>query len=338
MGYNTEELLVLKNNFVNKYRYLLNIIESKMTKKKIKPRLIADFSNKENEGRYSDGKAEDELLELFNSENPRERIEKILSSNPSWPMRIHLSPMRSNLLSWYPFEKEGSLLEIGSGCGALTELFCKKLKKVAAVELTQKRAEITAFRCRDIDNLKVYVGNLHNIKLKEKFDYVTSIGVLEYAGRFTDSKNPFLDFILKLKSYLKNNGTLVIAIENKFGLKYWSGAKEDHTRNMFDSIEGYPDTRDIQTFGKKELSGLLEQAGFKNIDFFYPLPDYKFPIEIFSDGYLPSIHHNVRVETYPYVDLSEDRTYLFNERLVNDNIIVNDQFDFFANSFLVFAN
>lgn len=32
----------------------------------------------------------------------------------------------------------------------------------------------------------------------------------------------------KISGYLKEDGKLLIAIENKFGLKYWAGS-EDHT-------------------------------------------------------------------------------------------------------------
>lgn len=32
-----------------------------------------------------------------------------------------------------------------------------------------------------------------------------------------------------LKPFLKENGKVLLAIENKFGLKYWCGAAEDHT-------------------------------------------------------------------------------------------------------------
>ncbi|NIM46570.1 MAG: methyltransferase domain-containing protein [Candidatus Aenigmarchaeota archaeon] len=307
-----------------------------MSEKELESKLILDHTDEEKG--YSEGEIEDEILKIFKSRNSRKKVDRILENSPSWPMFYHLSDERENLLNWYPFKKDASLLEVGSGCGALTGLFCRSLKKVTAIELTEKRATITALRNRDNENLTVIAGNLNKILLDEKFDYATSIGVLEYAGEYTDSKKPFLDFLIKLKSSLKKNGTLIIAIENKFGLKYWSGVSDDHTGRLFDSIEGYPNQKRVKTFERNGLEKLLKNVGFRKIDFYYPLPDYKFPREIFSDEYPPTQQHNIRAGLLPAPDLSQERIYLFDERLVSDNIILSNHFGFFANSFLVFAS
>ena len=288
---------------------------------------------------YSDGESELELLKLFQeSSNIQDDIESILLGNPSWPLLYHLSPTRRNLLNWYPFNKHSSLLEIGGGCGALTGLFCEKVKNVTAIELTKMRSEIIYHRHRNYSNLEIIAGNLHDIKIEQKYDYVTCIGVLEYAGRFTKTENPYLDFLNVLKSYLKPAGILILAIENKFGLKYWAGAREDHTGRLFESIENYPATPDINTFGKPELIKLLNNSGFRKQDFYYPMPDYKLPLEIFSDKYRPTRRHNIRPGLLPSQDLSATREHVFEEKRASDNIIDNNMFDFFANSFLVFAS
>lgn len=294
-----------------------------------------DFTS--DQDHYSDGDVENEILEIFKDEKPDEKIAEILKNNPSWPMRYHFSPVRENLLSWYEFKKNASLLEIGAGCGALTGLFCEKLDRVVAVELTKLRSDIISCRYKGRKNLSVIASNLNDIKIEEKFDYVTLIGVLEYAGRYTKSEKPFVDFLKKAKSFLKDDGVLILAIENKFGLKYWAGAKEDHTGKLFDSIENYPGNKSIQTFGKKEIKKILKEASFNKAIFFYPLPDYKLPIEIFSDEYLPNSSHSLRPGIFPSSDYSLERIFLLNEKLVMDNIIENGQFDFFANSFLIFV-
>ena len=286
---------------------------------------------------YSDGDVENDIFNVFKNDNPTEKIKEILDNNPSWPMRYHLSPIRENLLSWYEFPKKATLLEIGAGCGAITGFFTQKLSKVIAVELSKRRAEIITERYGDKNNLTVYVGNLNDINFLEKFDYITLIGVLEYAGKFTYTKNPFVDFLKNVKRYLKENGTLIIAIENKFGLKYWAGSKEDHTSRFFNSIENYPKKKDVQTFGKEEIKNIFREAGFKKFDFYYPMPDYKLPTEIFSDEYLPTENHNLRGGMFPVKDYSKKRELFFNEKLAMDNIIKNKQFDFFANSFLIFV-
>lgn len=301
-----------------------------------KSKLILDFVDEKEE--YSDGdELEKKVVDSLKEEDTQKAIEGILGKEFSTATLTNLSEERHNLLSWYPFKKTESLLEIGSGWGALTGLFCKELGKVTAIELTKRRSEITALRHKERDNLTVIAGNMSNILMNEKFDYVTSVGILEYAGTYTDSPDPYLEFLKTLRGFLKENGTVIIAIENKFGLKYWSGSAEDHNGDYFESIENYPEERGVRTFGKNEIEELLGKAGFDNIDFYYPLPDYRFPVEIFSDQYLPTVNHNIRAGLSSLSDFQRKKINLFDSRLASDNIIINGNFDFFANSFLIFA-
>lgn len=278
--------------------------------------------------KYSDGDVEDEILK-FVKEN--KDFTEILVKGSSWPILYHLSPLRRNLLEWFDFGKDSTVLEIGAGCGALTGLLCEKAGRVVAVELSKRRAEIIGNRHKQHNNLEIIIGNLNDIVFKEQFDFITLIGVLEYAGQFTEGKNPYRDFLLKISKLLKPDGKLIVAIENKFGLKYWAGAPEDHTGNIFEGLEGYPENRKVRTFGKLELTQLLKESGYCNLDYYYPFPDYKLPTEIFSDARTPSLGE-IR-NHFPSYD--RDRLRLFNEKLVLENIILNKQFDFFSNSFLV---
>jgi len=278
---------------------------------------------------YSDGDVENELLEIVQK---YDSYESILQDNKRWPILYHLSPLRWNLLQWYPFEKESSLLEIGAGCGALTGLFCKQVHDVTAVELSKKRAEIISHRCKKQENLEIIVGNIEDIHFEKKFDYITLIGVLEYAGKYIDGVQPHKKFLELVRSLLKPNGTLIVAIENKFGLKYWAGAREDHSGKLFESVEGYLQNDGVKTFSRNELEELLYESGLLSNRFYYPLPDYKLPNKIYSDHYLPKPGD---IRTTPNYD--RDRYLLFNEQSTFNNIVDNNQFPFFANSFLTFS-
>ncbi|MDB9822384.1 class I SAM-dependent methyltransferase [Deltaproteobacteria bacterium] len=293
------------------------------------PKINLDFYS--GEDLYSDGSIENEILDIVKSNND---FSKILAADKRWPVLYHLSPLRRNLLEWYDFDSSASLLEIGAGCGALTGLFCEKVEEVVAVELSKRRAEVIANWHKDKSNLEIVVGNLNDISFDKKFDYITLIGVLEYAGKYTGTDNPYYNFLVQIKKYLTPEGTLIVAIENKFGLKYWAGAKEDHNGKYFDSIENYLDDSSIKTFGRAELEDLLNLAGFKTVKFYYPMPDYKLPIQVFSDDFLPDIGQIFGIS--PNYD--NERMVLFNEATAYDNIIINKQFDFFANSFLLFCN
>jgi len=280
---------------------------------------------------YSDGDIEDVILDIVKK---NEDFTEILSSTDSWPILYHLTPMRLNLIEWYDFNPSGNLLEIGGGCGAFSGYFSKKLREVSVVELSRRRAEIIMNRHSQCGNMDIYVGNFYDIKFNKKYDYITLIGVLEYAGKFTPTEQPYLDFLKCVKSLLNEGGKLIIAIENKFGLKYFAGAGEDHTGRMFDSIEGYPLDGSVSTFGRVELEELILSAGFSKTEFYYPVPDYKIPKTIYSDNYLPDADSLFDLYSPNY---DQERDLLFSEKDAMSEIIKNNNFKFFANSFLVEA-
>jgi len=277
---------------------------------------------------YSDGDIEDELLEIVTS---KQDIDNVLANDNRWPILYHLSPIRQNIINWYPFQENSTCLEIGGGCGAITGALCQNLKEVKVVELSKRRSSINLERHKHFDNLEIIVGNLNDIKFKETFDYIILNGVLEYAGAFTNTDEPYNDFLIQIKKYLSSNGKLIIAIENRYGLKYFAGAREDHTGKEFDGITGYIGNKSVRTFGKKEIENLLYKVGFKSLKFYYPYPDYKMPFTIYSDDFLPNNQELLNVA--PNFDM--DRFELFNEALAYEGIIDNEQYPFFANSFFI---
>ena len=281
--------------------------------------------------------SEEELLKIYSSKSPEVKAKKILASNPPWPLLYHLSPARENLLNWYTFPPEASLLEVGAGCGALTGLFCEALKKVTALELTKERANIIALRYKEANNLEVIAGNVENFRPREKFDFVTSVGVLEYAGLYLKGNAPHKEFLLKLRTLLKPGGTFILAIENRLGLKYWSGCVEDHTGVGFDSIHGYPSETGIRTFSRSELKNLLKQAGFAKQESYYPVPDYKLPVEIYSSRFLPGEKKLFALGLFPSPARGGQREFLFSEHLAMYSLAKNKLFEDFSNSLLVFA-
>lgn len=280
---------------------------------------------------YTDGDIEEEILAIVTAHCD---FTEILAEETRWPLLYHLSPERRNLLEWYPFDRKGRLLEIGAGCGALTGLFCEKMDKVTAVELSRKRSEIIAQRCRDYRNLEIMVGNFDDMTFEDSFDYVTLVGVLEYARNFIRANHPCRHLLRKVCGLLNSNGRIILAIENKYGLKYWAGAREDHTTEFFGGIQGYTcEETSQETYSKKELTDLLTLSGFEDIHFYYPHPDYKIPHEIFSDRFLPDIHQPMAEAP----NFDRDRMCLFSEKRTFHGLIRNGVFGFFANSFLIIA-
>lgn len=280
---------------------------------------------------YSDGDIENDLLEAV--QHP-ELIQDVLMEHNDWPFLYHLSPIRENILEWYDFNPEGTVLEIGSGCGAISGLLCKKTKRVIGIDLSKRRSLINATKNQMYDNLEIMVGNFEDIQLEERFDYVTLIGVFEYSIYYINDEHPFEMMLKRVKDYLKPDGKLIIAIENKYGLKYWAGASEDHTGGFFDGIQNYAGVDRVRTFSRRTIERMLTDAGFKTNDFYYPMPDYKMPTEIYSDDYLP------RAGVIRNIGASYDREryHLFDEEQTYDALCEDGLFAEFANSFLIISS
>ena len=245
----------------------------------------------------------------------------------------HLSHIRANILGTVSISKNDKVLEIGSGCGAITGELSKKAGSVTCIELSKRRSMINAYQNQLCDNVRIIVGNFQDIEpnLEEKYDIITLNGVFEYAQLYIQSKLPFHNFLKKISNHLKPNGKIVIAIENKFGMKYWAGCQEDHLGGYFRGIEGYDNNKEsVLTFSKKELENIFEEAGYEHYEFYYPYPDYKLPMVIYSDEWLPKpgeLNRNLQ-------NFDRERMVLFNETKVYDEIIKNGMFPFFSNSYL----
>jgi len=195
-----------------------------------------------------------------------------------WPTLYHLSPARADLLRPLSSLLKGKrILEIGSGCGAITRYLGELGCQVLALEGSEKRARITRARCRDLQQVQVVCDNWDSFEWEGPFDIILLIGVLEYSSLFVKGDNPPLEMLRRCRSFLHAEGRIVLAIENKLGLKYWAGAPEDHTGRPYDGILDLYDNSTAVTFGKDELAHLLSHAGFPFRDFLYPFPDYKLP-------------------------------------------------------------
>jgi 2-polyprenyl-3-methyl-5-hydroxy-6-metoxy-1,4-benzoquinol methylase len=201
-----------------------------------------------------------------------------------WPQTYHLSPERSNIIRPFSQEFNGKdVLEIGGGCGAISRYLGECGATLVTLEGSIRRASIARERTRDLKNVTIIADSFEGFSTDYKFDIVTLIGVLEYANVFSNCSNPINYMLKKAKSFLKPNGKLIVAIENRLGLKYFAGASEDHIGTPMYGIEGRYKTDEVITFGKIELKERFLDSGFKSIDFYAPFPDYKFPSFILSE-------------------------------------------------------
>lgn len=290
-----------------------------------------DYSKYPGEDFYCDGKVEDEILEIVQKYSPVE-YQREIEERKSWPVLYHLSPLRENIVDWLPIGKKDKVLEVGSGCGAITGALARKAGSVTCVDLSKKRSLINAHRHADCDNVTIHVGNFKDIEpdLETDYDYICLIGVFEYGQSYIGGDTPYQDFLNILLPHLNESGRIVIAIENKYGLKYFAGCKEDHLGTWFSGIENYADGGGVRTFSRRGLERIFRSCNVKEAHFYYPYPDYKFMTTMYSDAYMPGkgeLSNNYR-------NFDRDRMLLFDEKNAFDGITEDGLFSVFSNSYV----
>ena len=291
-----------------------------------------DLTHYPGEDLYCDGDVEDELLEIAKKYASVE-YPSIIEEQKRWEILYHLSPLRENIVEWLPIDSSMKVLEIGSGCGAITGALSEKAGEVTCVELSRKRSLINAYRHMDADNVTIHLGNFQDVEpdLPCDYDYICLIGVFEYAQAYIGTETPYEDFLRIIKKHIKPDGHIAIAIENKFGLKYWAGCREDHLGTYFGGIEDYPDGGVVRTFTRDGLLAIAKKCGLMKTQMYYPYPDYKFMTTLYSDRRLPKrgeLSDNTR-------NFDRDRIQLFDEKRVFDTVLQEGQFPLFSNSYML---
>lgn len=294
--------------------------------------VILDDTHYPGKDLYSDGAVEDHILELV--ENCREaEYPQVIAREKDWAVMYHLAHERENILSWYPFAAGAKVLEVGSGCGAVTGAVAASAALVTCIDLSKKRSTVNAVRHKDCSNITIKLGNFQDVEkdLDRDFDYATLIGVFEYGRGYIGGEKPYHGFLTTVMDHIRPGGKLLLAIENKFGLKYWAGCREDHAGVYFEGLEGYQHTTGVRTFTRPELIQIMEDCGYSDYKFYYPYPDYKFPAVIYSDDYLPrtgELNQNI-------CNFDRERLVLLDEGKVYDQILESGLFPLYANSFFV---
>ena len=291
---------------------------------------------------YSDGQeVEERIRNIIDSVGDRSVLSEELRAHcTDWPSSYHLSSQRANLLRPFVGRLKGDILEIGAGCGAITRYLGECGGRVLALEGSVQRAAIARGRTRDLPHVSVVAERIDQLQIAGKFDVVTVVGVLEYAGVYGLARDSALQMLEQARQYLKPEGVLLIAIENQLGLKYFAGAPEDHVGYPMYGIENLYRPDDPQTYGRQMLKALLMRAGFRSINFLAAFPDYKFPVSIVSErGFASSDFDAAALASQSVAyDPQLPKSLTFSPELVWPVIIRNRLGLDLANSFLIAAS
>lgn len=218
-------------------------------------------------------------------------------------MEVDLSQFKKNIISWYPIEKGKSVLEIGND-----EEIVKEIK-----EKTEKYTSIS------VENI------LKQKNSNEKYDYIVLIGIFEKLS----NKQEIIKVLEVSKEILKENGKILLAMKNKFGMKYWAGDNIQKGEKPYVSII---DSKE-NLLGLTQIKNILNTLELK-YKFYYPLPDYEITNVIFTNEFMPD---NESIDARDLTFCNDDSTLFFSERDAYKQILNTDKdkFPFFANSFFI---
>ena len=295
---------------------------------------------------YSDGsKTEQYLAKVLSEANDVScHSDELQNAIHDWPSEYHLSYQRSQLFACLEFGKSKTALELGCGCGAITRVLGEAGLMVDAIEGSKIRADLAASRCRDLENVNIFNANYNALSLPANhYDFVFFVGVLEYAQRFREDANSsraaVLQILSDINAALKPGGVVVIAIENRLGLKYLLGAGEDHLYKPNVGLYGYPGNPSDQTYSKSEWLQILNESGLASTEFLYPFPDYKIPALVLTQRFLDQNKH---AATALMGISSQDHTgcvsHFENEYLYWKSLQTEGHLGEYANSFLILAS
>ncbi len=215
-------------------------------------------------------------------------------------MEVNLLEFKKNIISWYPIEKKDTVLQIGKDEEIFKEL-SKKSDKVVVLE------------------------NINEVKMEAKFDYVTLIGNFETL----ETEKEIINLLEYAKNCLSRDGKILLAMQNKFGMKYWAGEKPNKNLNSYFTIEN----SSSNILSMPRIKGILKNLKLK-YKFYYPLPDYKLTNVIYTDEFMPN-NDNIDSRILTFSDKNEILN--FSEREAYKQLVSEDKslFPFFSNSYFI---
>lgn len=232
----------------------------------------------------------------------------------------HLASCKTNLLSICDIKLDDDVLEVGSGYGTLTSKLIELANSVDSLDDSKTKCLVNDFR-NESENLKIYACQFMDFKPDKKYDKILIIGNLGYSVDI----NSYLEYA---KSLLKENGYIFIALENKYGMRYFSGAKMEKDINYFVSIEGKNEK--YKALSNLEIRKAIKEVGL-NCYFYYPLPEYQIPEVIYSEDYTPKYGELYNIgRSYDF-----ERYVLFNEDDALNEALKSGHFETFTNSYFI---
>jgi GT2 family glycosyltransferase len=215
-------------------------------------------------------------------------------------MEVNLSEFKKNIISWYPIKENSTVLQIGNNEEILSELKSKT-------------------------NNVTLLESIENIDNEAKFDYIVLIGNVEKI----ESEEQIIEVLNFSKNILSKDGKILLAMDNKYGMKYWTGEQFDINSKSYETIL----TSNKNVLSLTKIKNIMDNLKLK-YKFYYPLPDYELTNVIYTDEFMPN---NDSIDSRVLTYCKNGEILNFSEREAFKQLIVNEKnmFPFFANSYFI---
>ena len=253
--------------------------------------------------------------EKLETKNWLEAAAEVYYQNKPWAYEMIVNQSRADFLFLLDIKKDDLALVICADLGQIAiplSRFCN----VIAIENDPDRIEIMKIIAKqeNRNNIQFLMSDIYNTKFEAgKFDLVI-INDFEKIGSLGNKDQVInqQELLNEAHRMLKLGGTLYFGALNKFGLQYLLGEnvdglqdyvylKNDLSKSIFEAETG----EKLKTLphGKKEYEKMILKSGFKDVNFFGNLRDYRLP--------------------YAWVDLSANQSSMF----VANNLYFLDEYD-----------
>lgn len=253
-----------------------------------------------------------------------------------------IKAIKKGLLQWYPFKPDSRTLYIKNIQDALADMLEELAEELYCVPCALTCSDHCADGTGGRDSCATGSESDENTPVNDSreiwqqkyegyFDYIICIEDLEYYQKPER-------YLRSWRKLLKEDGTLLLGMNNRLGIRYFCGDRDPYTGRNFDGVEGYrraysrkEDEFTGRCYSQSELRRMLEEAGWHAPHFFSVLPDLQNPCLIYAEEYLPNEDLTTRVfPTYHYPD-----AVFLEEAPLYSGLMENGMFHKMANAYLI---
>ena len=225
-----------------------------------------------------------------------------------------INEVKKGILSWYPFQEQNRILYIGEK-DPVSNYLLDRYPYLDVV--SENELEVETYQ-KEKDNF---------------YDYIILLKKIES----TEDPEKLLRLVRPL---LREEGVLLLAVENRLGLRYFCGDREPFTNRVFDGIENYSRSGNGyqsykkcggRLYSREEIEMFLREAGFGSMKAYSVLPAIEAPQIIFAEDTLPNEELAVRLSPYYHDPFA---VFLREEQIYSD-LIKNGMFHKMANAWVM---